>query len=59
MLAGLLGTAQILIHPFVISEIAMGSLSNRSHIINLMNALPTAETAEHGEILLLVGERRL
>jgi predicted nucleic acid-binding protein len=51
MLVDLLASAQILTHPFVIGEIAMGSLANRQQIIGLMKALPGITKADDEEIL--------
>lgn len=59
VLIDLLGSSQILVHPYVVGEIAMGSLSNRIEIISLLNALPMTHTAEHGEILHMVEHHNL
>jgi predicted nucleic acid-binding protein len=58
-LAQLLGEGQVLCHPFVIGELACGSLQKRTEILGLLTALPTAHVAEHDEVLLLVSARRL
>lgn len=49
----------VLCHPFVIGEVAMGSLADRATILTLMRALPQAEKAEDSEVLILVEQRRL
>lgn len=59
ILVDLLGNSQVLVHRFVIGEIAMGSLSNRPQIISLLSALPEVSAAEHGEILHLVERHKL
>ena len=59
MLVDLLTSAQILTHPFVIGEIAMGSLANRQQIIGLMRALPTTAAASDDEVLHFVDHHGL
>ena len=39
------------VHPFVIGEIATGSIKNRVEILNLMQSLPTLEILEHDEVM--------
>jgi predicted nucleic acid-binding protein len=50
-LADLLERGQVLIHPFVVGEIACGSLSNRLPVLELLQHLPTATVAETDEVL--------
>lgn len=50
-LAGLLERGAILMHPFVIGEIACGSLRDRSAILELLGDLPAAPVAEGEEVL--------
>jgi predicted nucleic acid-binding protein len=50
-LASLLEQATVVMHPFVVGEIACGSLSNRSSILELLQHLPSAAVAEADEIL--------
>lgn len=58
-LAGLLDEAQVLTHPFVIGELACGSLRNRAEVLALLEALPAAELAAHREVLEFVERERL
>ena len=58
-LATLLEDGGVLCHPFVVGELACGSLSDREHFLHLLAALPQAELAEHREVLLLVRTRRI
>ncbi len=58
-LATLLENGRVLCHPFVVGELACGSLSDREHFLHLLAALPQAEVAEHQEVLQLVRSRRL
>jgi len=46
-------------HPFVIGEIAMGSLKNRHEVLSLLAELPAARTVAHEEAMTLVDARRL
>jgi predicted nucleic acid-binding protein len=57
-LGELLEQDQVLVHPFVIGEIACGHFRNRAEIISLMQAMPAAPRADDGEILLLTEQRR-
>lgn len=53
-LAGLLDKGLVCCHPFVIGELACGNLKNRTEILSLLQALPSAETADHEEILAFI-----
>jgi predicted nucleic acid-binding protein len=50
-LAELLEAGEVVCHPLIIGELACGHLANRAAILALLSALPSAATAEHGEIL--------
>lgn len=58
-LAALLAQAAVLMHPFVIGEIACGSLSDRAALLGLLQGLPTAVVAEHAEVLGVIERHRL
>jgi predicted nucleic acid-binding protein len=58
-LGRLLTDGQILAHPFVTGELAMGSLKNRSIMISDLGDLPHALTAHHQEVLELVQLHKL
>ena len=49
----------VLCHPFVVGELACGNLQNRDEILDLLQALPMAPMADHGEVLHLLQEWRL
>jgi predicted nucleic acid-binding protein len=53
-LSGLLERAQVLVHPFVIGEIACGSLSDRLLVLELLQQLPIATLAEANEVLAFI-----
>jgi predicted nucleic acid-binding protein len=50
-LADLLERAQVVMHPFVVGEIACGSLRDRSPVLELLQDLPAASVAEGEEVL--------
>ena len=50
-LARLLERANVIMHPFVVGEIACGSLRDRASILELLQDLPAAAVAESGEVL--------
>jgi predicted nucleic acid-binding protein len=49
----------VLIHPWVIGELACGNLRNRSQVLELMQGLPAATVASDAEVLLLIERDRL
>ena len=49
-LVTLLEASQVLTHPFVVGEIALGSLKNRETILGSMKGLPQAATATDEEV---------
>ncbi|TCO74877.1 type II toxin-antitoxin system VapC family toxin [Chromatocurvus halotolerans] len=54
VLVGLLENDQVLMHPFVVGEIACGNLGNRETILSLMDSLPSAIEASHRETRLFI-----
>jgi len=58
-LKSLLYKGQVLCHPFVVGELACGTIENREEILNTLKALPEARVAEHEEVLLFLEARRL
>ncbi len=49
----------VLIHPFVIGEIACGNLKNRSYVLTMMSHLPSAVTAVDKEVIDFIEKRSL
>jgi predicted nucleic acid-binding protein len=49
----------VLTHPFVVGELALGSMRNRAEIMSLLRSLPGLPVAEHDEVLALVENRQL
>ena len=58
-LKSLLYDEQVLCHPFVVGELACGTLRNRQEILGMMKALPEAHVAEQEEVLRFLEARRL
>jgi predicted nucleic acid-binding protein len=58
-LVALLESATAAAHPFVIGEIACGSLANRQAILGLLQNLPTATVADSDEVLAYIERHRL
>ena len=58
-LKSLLLDEQVLCHPFVVGELACGTLQRRSEILSLLKALPEAQLLEHEEVLSFLEARRL
>lgn len=58
-LIALLERNEVLCHPFVIGELAMGSLRQRNVVLAALSALPGATAATDKEVQHLVSEQRL
>ena len=58
-LEALLNEGTVVCHPFIIGELACGAMKNRVQILSLLQSLPVAETAEHGEVLQFIEHNRL
>jgi hypothetical protein len=58
-LARLLAQTQVVGHPFVQGEIALGSISDRATVLALMANLPQATVAAPGEVLTLIENSNL
>ena len=58
-LATLLQEGEVLIHPWVIGELACGNLRNRQQVLELLQGLPMATVASDAEALLLIEREQL
>jgi len=58
-LASYLALGQVLMHPFVLGELACGNLKNRAEILCDLQELPSAKPASMAEALQLIEDRRL
>jgi predicted nucleic acid-binding protein len=48
---------EILIHPYVIGELACGNFRNRSETLELLGQLPAARIATHEEAMAMIDRR--
>ena len=58
-LVGLLEDGDVACHPFIIGELTLGTLANRSRILEYLSNLPVLPIADHDEVLALVEGRQL
>jgi predicted nucleic acid-binding protein len=58
-LGRLLEDGLVLVHPFVVGELALGRIRRRSEILGLLAELPQAGVATHGEAMEFVERHRL
>lgn len=58
-LAALLEAASVVMHPFIVGEIACGSLAHRASTLELLQQLPLAPVAEFDEVLGYIDRHKL
>lgn len=58
-LAGVLEQGEVLMHPFVLGELACGGLKNRREVLRLLGELPKAPIATEPEVLDFIERRAL
>jgi predicted nucleic acid-binding protein len=58
-LAGMLESGTVLVHPFVVGEIACGNLRDRETVIKHLHHLDNPVAASHDEVLSLIEKRQL
>jgi len=58
-LAALLESANVVTHPFVVGELACGSLRPRSEVLRLLSDLPMATMATHDEVMHFIAAQSL
>lgn len=59
LLGQLLDLEQVLIHPFIVGELACGNIVNRKEIIALLHSLPTLSKADDDEVLFFIERHKL
>ena len=59
ILADLLNKGEILIHPFVIGEVALGNLRQRAAVLDSLMLLPATLVASPDEVLAFIEANRL
>ena len=55
----LLNNNQVLMHPFVLGELACGNLERRTEVLALLGSLPPAPLATDDETLFFIDQHRL
>lgn len=58
-LVSLLSRNEVLSHPFVIGEIALGSVAMRADVLRYMTNLPSSVAASHDEVMTFIDRHRL
>ena len=58
-LSRLLERSQVLAHPWVIGELALGNLHRRGEILRLLRGLPQATVATDVEVMALIDQQAL
>ena len=59
LLVGALENDAVLVHPFVIGELACGNIHNRREVLDLLSQLPVASSATNEEALTFIEARRI
>ena len=59
LLATLLARHEVLAHPFIIGEVALGNIRNRNAVLGRLEELPRAELATDEDVLSLIEQHRL
>lgn len=54
ILTGLLEHVQVIVHPFVVGEVACGHLTRRAEILAALESLPKAPVVEHSVVLTFI-----
>lgn len=57
-LAALLDASQVLMHPFVLGELACGNLRQRTEVLSLLKSLPRATVARDEEVLFYIEQHQ-
>ena len=58
-LVDLLQEGLVLIHPFIVGELACGNLKNRQEILSLLQLLPMATQADHEDVMSFIDAHKL
>jgi predicted nucleic acid-binding protein len=59
MLVELLNSNRVLVHPFVIGELACGNLKSRKTVLSLLQDLPAVQFATDAEVLFFIEKHGL
>ena len=58
-LSELLQAAEVVVHPFVVGELALGKLRRRAEVLELFGKMPRAPVASDAEVLTFIERRDL
>ena len=58
-LVSLLNRNEVVIHPFVIGELACGNLKNRIEVLSMLQDLPKVSSATDAEVLYSIEQHQL
>lgn len=58
-LVSMLSEGQVLVHPWIIGELACGNLQDRKLVLDLLQSLPSAPVANTGEVLFFIEKHAL
>lgn len=58
-LASLLMAGQVLLHPFVIGELALGSVQRRDNLLDVLNCMPRVTVAFDAEVMMFINQNKL
>jgi predicted nucleic acid-binding protein len=58
-LTGLLEESFVLIHPYIVGELACGNIKNREEILKLLQSLPQIKVTNHNEIIYFIEKNKL
>jgi len=58
-LRDLLNRGEVECHPFIVGELACGSLHRRAEMLSLLQRLPRVPVCSHNEVLLFIEQHRL
>lgn len=58
-LVSMLSEGQVLVHPWIIGELACGNLQDRRLVLDLLQSLPSAPVANTGEVLFFIEKHAL
>jgi predicted nucleic acid-binding protein len=59
VLASALGDGQVGTHPFILGELALGSIPGRNETLALLQTLPSLTPSPHDEVMAFVTRHRL
>ena len=54
-----LSKGQIIIHPWIVAELALGSLRNRTNTLGMLDNVPHVQVAQNSEVRLMIETRNL